>query len=154
MNKINKSSLEFLAKLEKHNNRQWFEEYKPEFQVQQKQVKTALEDLFKILNTHDVIDRYKMFRIYRDIRFSKSKLPYKTHFAASFHRKKPELRGGYYIQIKPNNQTFIAAGFWNPNKEDLYRIRKEFEQDDQEKSGALSILVHSNLFGVHCKVKS
>ncbi|MBT8303037.1 MAG: DUF2461 domain-containing protein, partial [Bacteroidia bacterium] len=64
--------------------------------------------------------------------FSKNKLPYKTHFGGSFRRKKPELRGGYYLHIQPNNESFIATGFWEPNKEDLFRIRKEFEQDDDE----------------------
>jgi len=73
-----------------------------------------------------------LFRIYRDVRFSKNKLPYKTHFGGSFSRKKPELRGGYYLHIQPNNESFIATGFWEPNKEDLLRIRREFEQDDDE----------------------
>ena len=57
---------------------------------------------------------------------------YKTHFGGSFHRKKPELRGGYYLHIQPDNESFIAVGFWEPNKEDLMRIRKEFEMDDEE----------------------
>lgn len=42
------------------------------------------------------------------------------------------MRGGYYLHIQPNNESFIATGFWNPNKEDLLRIRKEFEMDDSE----------------------
>ncbi|MFT7052204.1 MAG: hypothetical protein ACJAZK_002830, partial [Psychroserpens sp.] len=54
------------------------------------------------------------------------------HFGGSFNRKKPDLRGGYYVHIQPNNQSFIATGFWQPNKEDLLRIRREFEQDDEE----------------------
>ena len=72
-----------------------------------------------------------MFRIYRDVRFSKDKTPYKTHFAGSFSRSGQRLRGGYYLRIKPN-ETFIAAGFWEPNKEDLLRIRQEFETDASE----------------------
>lgn len=54
------------------------------------------------------------------------------HFSGSFHRKKPELRGGYYLHIQPNDESFIAVGFWDPSKEDLLRIRKEFEMDDEE----------------------
>ena len=73
-----------------------------------------------------------MFRIYRDVRFSKNKLPYKTHFGGTFHRKKPELRGGYYLHIAPNNESFIATGFWEPNASDLQRMRKEFEMDATE----------------------
>ncbi|NCP06452.1 MAG: DUF2461 domain-containing protein, partial [Flavobacteriales bacterium] len=45
---------------------------------------------------------------------------------------KPHLRGGYYLHVQPNNESFIATGFWEPNKEDLLRMRKEFEMDDQE----------------------
>jgi uncharacterized protein (TIGR02453 family) len=59
-------------------------------------------------------------------------LPYKTHFGGSFHRTKPKLRGGYYLHIQPNNESFIATGFWEPVPADLLRIRKEFEMDDSE----------------------
>ena len=65
------------------------------------------------------------------MRFSKNKTPYKTHFGISFHRKKPNLRGGYYLHITPHN-SFIASGFWNPNPVDLLRIRKELEMDAHE----------------------
>ena len=95
-------------------------------------MKAFYNQLFKQLNTVDSIDSFKMFRIYRDVRFSKNKLPYKTHFGGSFHRTKPELRGGYYVHIAPNNASFIATGFWDPNKEDLFRIRKELEMDSTE----------------------
>lgn len=71
----------------------------------------------------------KMFRIYRDVRFSKNKQPYKNHLAVSYHRRKPHLRGGYYLHIEPGN-SFIACGFWDPKPDDLLRIRKEFEMDD------------------------
>ena len=49
----------------------------------------------------------------------------------AFHRAKPELRGGYYLEISAD-ESFVAVGFWNPNKEDLLRIRKEIEIDGQE----------------------
>ena len=77
------------------------------------------------------IDRYKLFRLYRDVRFSKDKTPFKTHFGISFHREKPALRCGYYLHIKPGD-NFIATGFWNPDKDDLKRIRKEMEIDAEE----------------------
>jgi uncharacterized protein (TIGR02453 family) len=72
-----------------------------------------------------------MFRIYRDVRFSKNKTPYKTHFGMALHRQKPTLRGGYYIHIEPNN-SFLGVGFWGPNPPDLFRIRKELEFDSIE----------------------
>ena len=129
---LSKSVFDFLRKLEKNNNRDWFNEHKKEFKIIEAETKQAYQDLSDLLNIHDEIDEFKMFRIYRDVRFSKNKLPYKTHFGGSFSRKKPELRGGYYLHVQPGNESFIATGFWEPNKEDLFRIRKEFEQDDTE----------------------
>ena len=129
---ISKDVFSFLKALQKNNNRDWFHEHKAVFKEVEIGVKQFYAQLFEQLNTVDSIDNFKVFRIYRDVRFSKNKLPYKTHFGGSFHRSKPELRGGYYLHIAPNNESFIATGFWDPNKEDLLRIRKEFETDAQE----------------------
>ncbi|NAS30566.1 TIGR02453 family protein [Flavobacteriaceae bacterium R38] len=128
---ISKSVLEFFEKLEENNNREWFNERKAEFKELEKATKSFFNELMEEMQKHDDIDRMKMFRIYRDVRFSKNKTPYKSHFAASFHRTKPRLRGGYYIQIKPGS-SFIATGFWDPHKDDLLRIRKELEMDASE----------------------
>lgn len=121
----------FLAALEQNNNRDWFEANKPEFKSLQKQMKTFNEAVFEDMKTFDDVDSYKMFRIYRDVRFSKNKTPYKNNFGCSFHRVKPALRGGYYVHLQ-NNASFLATGFWNPEKEDLFRIRKELEFDADE----------------------
>ncbi len=129
---IPREAFSFLKRLQKNNNREWFTENKNEFKEIEREIKQFFNQLGEFLNKHDQIDKVKVFRVYRDVRFSKDKTPYKTHFAGSFHRVKPKLRGGYYVQIKPNNESFIATGFWDPNKDDLLRIRKEFEMDDQE----------------------
>jgi len=129
---IPKSALDFFVKLEKNNNRDWFNDHKKDFKAVEAEVKESYNDIFSNLNAHDEVDKLKFFRIYRDVRFSKDKTPYKTHFGGSFHRKKPELRGGYYLHIAPNNESFIATGFWEPHKDDLFRIRKEIEMDDKE----------------------
>jgi len=129
---IPKGALEFFKRLEKNNNRDWFNEHKTEYKSIETEVKAAYNSLFEAIKVHDDVDKMKMFRIYRDVRFSKNKLPYKTHFGGSYNRVKPQLRGGYYLHIAPNNGSFIATGFWEPNKEDLLRIRKEFEMDDEE----------------------
>ena len=128
--KFSNNVLEFFKKLEKNNNRDWFNEHKKEFKVIEAEVIKCYSTLFNMLKTHDEVDQFKMFRIYRDVRFSKNKLPYKTHFGGTFHRKKPEFRGGYYLHIAPHNESFIATGFWEPNANDLFRMRKEFEMDD------------------------
>lgn len=127
-----KSAFSFLKKLEKNNNRDWFNDNKAEFKAVEKEIKAIYNSVSEQLNKHDSIEKSKVFRIYRDVRFSKNKLPYKTHFGGSFNRTKPRLRGGYYLHIQPHNESFIAVGFWEPNKEDLLRIRKEFEMDDSE----------------------
>ncbi len=129
---VYKDVFKFFKKLEKNNDRDWFNEHKSEFKTIEAEIKTFYNAILERLNVHDEIDKLKIFRIYRDVRFSKNKQPYKTHFGGSFHRTKPRLRGGYYLHIQPNDESFIATGFWEPAKEDLLRIRKEFEMDDQE----------------------
>ena len=129
---VPKAAFDFLKKLENNNNREWFNENKKEFKAIEKEIKAVYNAVMNNLNNHDDIDKLKLFRIYRDVRFSKNKMPYKTHFGGSFHRMKPQLRGGYYLHIKPQDESFIATGFWEPAPADLFRIRKEFEMDDGE----------------------
>ena len=131
MQVINSEVFRFFEALEKNNTREWFEPQKPHFKSLEAEVKVLGEELKASMNETDEIDKVKLFRIYRDVRFSKNKTPFKTHFGMSFNRKKPHLRGGYYIHIAPGD-SFLAAGFWNPNKEDLFRIRKEMEMDAEE----------------------
>lgn len=129
---VSEGAFEFLNSLEKNNNREWFNEHKNEFKAIEADIKKVYQAVFENLKKHDDVDNLKLFRIYRDVRFSKNKQPYKTHFGGSYHRVKPSLRGGYYLHIAPHNESFIATGFWEPNKFDLLRMRKEFEMDDQE----------------------
>ncbi len=121
----------FFTQLEQNNHREWFDAHKPEFKALEASVKQFGEALKDRLNAHDSIDRFKVFRIYRDVRFSKDKTPYKTHFGLTWHRTKPELRGGYYLHLKPND-IFLACGFWDPNPTDLKRIRQELDLDGDE----------------------
>lgn len=128
---ISKDAFDFLKELSKNNNKDWFEQHKPTFKTHEKAVKSFFETIKDGLNHHDEIEKMKMFRIYRDVRFSKDKTPYKTHLSASFSRLGAHLRGGYYIHLTPGG-SFLATGFWDPNKEDLFRIRKELETDASE----------------------
>jgi uncharacterized protein (TIGR02453 family) len=86
------------------------------------------------LNAHDVIEtptgKKCLHRIYRDIRFSKEKTPYKTNWSGSFKRAGKQRRGGCYFHLEAGN-SFIAGGFWSPNHEDLKRIRDDFAFDDK-----------------------
>ena len=127
----------FLRELRENNTREWFNDHKVRYEQHLKEPLLDLiadfAPLLSGISPHfraiPKVSGGSLFRIYRDVRFSKNKTPYKTHFSGSFHRTKPELRGGYYLHLAPNNESFIATGFWNPNKEDLFRLRKEFETD-------------------------
>jgi len=131
METISKSTLDFLNKLEQNNNRDWFATNKPIYQNELEKVKVFFNAIKNKLELHDEIEKLKMFRIYRDVRFSKDKTPYKNHFDGQFTRASKRLRGGYFLRIKPS-ESMLAGGFWAPNKEDLFRIRKEFEIDTSE----------------------
>ncbi|MBU2996226.1 DUF2461 domain-containing protein [Cellulophaga baltica] len=128
---LTQETLNFLKDLKENNNREWFDAHKPTFKAHQAEVKALFEEILEGLNVNDDIEKFKMFRIYRDVRFSKDKTPYKTHLSGSFSRSGAKLRGGYYVRIKPNDSV-IGVGFWEPNKEDLLRIRKELELDAGE----------------------
>ncbi|MBD0822747.1 DUF2461 domain-containing protein [Aestuariibaculum marinum] len=137
----------FFQQLEQNNNRDWFNEHKKEFKSIEKDIKSFYNSVLEDLKNHDDIDKLKIFRIYRDVRFSKNKLPYKTHFGGTFHRVKPQLRGGYYIHIQPGNESFIATGFWQPEPADLLRIRKEFEVDASEMRDILNNKTFKSIWG-------
>lgn len=131
MTRVQQSTFNFLKDIEKNNNREWFTENKPRYVEEQKKLHTFYAALEEKLNEHDTIEKLKMFRIYRDVRFSKNKTPYKTNMSGHFIRATNRLRGGYYLEIRPE-ASFVAGGFWGPNKDDLLRIRKEFELDGFE----------------------
>lgn len=144
---ISKDTLEFFKNLEQNNNRDWFNDHKTAFKNIETNAKKVYNAVLNNLKIHDDVDGLKMFRIYRDVRFSKNKAPYKTHFGGSFHRTKPHLRGGYYLHIQPNNESFIATGFWEPAPADLLRMRKEFEMDDQEIRNIISDKKFKSVWG-------
>ena len=98
------------------------------------------------LNQHDHIDRFKLFRIYRDVRFSKDKTPYNTHFGLTWQRTKPLYRGGYYLHLSPKN-NFLACGFWDPNPADLKRIRQEIDIDGEEYRSILNNKTFKSVWG-------
>lgn len=141
-----KSSFQFLKDLKKNNNRDWFADNKPRFKEAQDNAKAFYGTIQENLNQHDEIEKLKIFRIYRDVRFSPDKTPYKPHFAGSFSRLGKHLRGGYYLRIRPG-ESFLAGGFWEPNKDDLFRIRKEIEMDASEIKDILNDPTYKKYFG-------
>ncbi|MDO6744681.1 DUF2461 domain-containing protein [Tenacibaculum soleae] len=143
---LEKSTLQFLQNLKENNNREWYAEQKDTFKEVQNHAKDFYAQIREDLKKHDDIDKFKLFRIYRDVRFSKDKTPYQPHFAGSFSRKGKHLRGGYYLRIRPG-ESFLAGGFWEPNKEDLLRIRKEIEMDASDFRDILKDPEFVQLFG-------
>ena len=143
---LNPAIFRFFKQLAKNNNREWFEQHKPEFKAFETEVKQFGEALKDKLNQHDSIDRFKVFRIYRDVRFSKDKTPYKTHFGLTWHRTKPEYRGGYYLHLKPDD-IFLACGFWDPAPADLKRIRQEIDLDGDEYRNLINAPAFKNTWG-------
>lgn len=146
MMQFTKESLQYLKDLQKNNNRDWFAENKNRFIKAQDNAKEVYAAIFQELIKHDEIEKFKLFRIYRDVRFSKDKTPYKAHFAGSYSRLGKSLRGGYYLRIRPG-ESFLAGGFWEPNKEDLLRIRKEIEIDASELREILANKNFKHYFG-------
>ncbi len=122
--------LDFLTDLALHNDRAWFEAHRSDYQRAKDEVEGFVFGLFPALG----IDRgsrkasFWFHRIYRDVRFSREKTPYKTHFSCTFDpagKKGPGL--GAYFQIEPGNQSVVAGGLWAPEPAVLRKFRLDME---------------------------
>ncbi len=127
---IQKSTIQFLKDLSNHNDREWFQANKDQYDAAHQNMKHFIKAVEEALAQTDHLEGSKLFRIYRDVRFSKDKSPYKNNFGMGFTRATNRLRGGYYLHIEPG-ASFAGGGFWRPNSQDLKRIRDEFVVDDQ-----------------------
>jgi uncharacterized protein (TIGR02453 family) len=129
---IKKDSLDFLKDLSKNNNRDWFNNYKDRYIEAHSNIIAFADALLIEMNKHDKIEtvsgKNSVFRIYKDVRFSKNKTPYNTHWSGSFKRATKKLRGGYYFRIEPGN-SFLAGGFWGPESNDMKRIRQDMDEN-------------------------
>lgn len=127
---IESSTIKFLRDLDKNNEREWFSANKARYEQALKNVNSFKDAVIQSLSKKDVIENGRVFRIYRDVRFSKDKAPYKNNFGIHFTRATKERRGGYYLHIEPG-KSFAGGGFWAPEPEDLKRIRDEIAFDDK-----------------------
>ena len=144
-NNISPSNLQFLKTLEKNNNRDWFNDNKEIYLQAKEDVELFIESLIHEVAEFDEeilkLDPKKaVFRIYRDIRFSKNKTPYKKHFGASLGMKKGQKTSGYYLHIEPG-KSFLAGGIYSPDPSDLKKIRNEISASGEE---FLAILENEN----------
>lgn len=144
-NAITKQTLNFLQDLANHNDRPWFEANRSRYESSFEDVQNFVASLVSEMKKHDNIvekpPKKHLQRIYRDIRFSKDKTPYKSWWAGGMARDTDWLRGGYYFHIG-YDRAYAAGGFYNPNPDDLRLIRDHIAQD----SKPLSAIVHSSLF--------
>ena len=129
---IQKSTIDFLKQLGKNNNKQWFDANKEKYLAAKSDVDSFVSKAIKAFSTFDkslasLKAKDCVFRIYRDVRFSKDKRPYKTNMGASINHggKKMEV-AGYYLHIEPG-KSFIAGGRWMPSGDHLKKIRQEID---------------------------
>ncbi len=127
---IQNATLQFLKDISSNNSRDWFLANKVRYEAAHENMKQFLKTLEQALGETDHLEKATLFRIYRDVRFSKDKSPYKNNFGMGFSRATKKLRGGYYLHIEPG-ASFAGGGFWQPNTQDLKRIRDEFAADDK-----------------------
>lgn len=135
---IKKDTLDFLLDLGKNNNRDWFGAHKDRYLEAQGNVVDFADTLIAEMNKHDQIEttsgKKSMFRIYKDVRFTKEKTPYNKHWSGRLKRATKKLRGGYYFRLESGNSG-IAGGFWGPDADDIKRIRMDIDinYDDWQK---------------------
>ena len=147
---IEEDSIKFLKKLSKNNNREWFNEHKDMYQKAHNNIIAFADALLVEMNKHDQIEtesgKKALFRIYKDVRFSKEKIPYNTHWSGGFKRATKKLRGGYYFRVEPGN-SFIAGGFWGPEPDDIKRIRQDIDLNYKEWKKLLTNKTLATTFG-------
>ena len=142
---LDESVFKFLKTLEKNNNRNWFAENKPKYLDANEHFKALAEEINEGMQKQDNIEKMKLFRIYRDVRFSKNKEPYKNSFSGGFSRATKALRGGYYLHLQPGGNSMVGGGFWQPEASDLKLIRDEIATD----AAPLQKIINSVSFKKH-----
>jgi len=136
--------LKFLNQLKDNNNRDWFNENKKEFVELKKQFEVYIDQLIPKVKQLDGFNgslsaKDCIFRIYRDVRFSKNKDPYKTHFGAYLANDGRKSRfAGYYIHIEPNG-SFAGGGVYHPEASVLKELRYEIMDRTDEFKKIISV---------------
>lgn len=129
---VQPSTIQFLKSLSKNNNKPWFDANRPKYEAAKKNFESFIQEL---INTHAKKDstiagltaKACMFRINRDVRFSKNKAPYKTNMGASINRGgKKSVFAGYYFHLEPGN-SFVGGGIWMPMPAEIQKIRQEID---------------------------
>ena len=147
-----KPVLDFLIQLQDNNDRVWFEQNRATYQTAKEQfeqlVNQVIAELRAIEDLGDITAKDCVMRIYRDVRFSKDKSPYRTHLAASIAaggKKSPRMP--YYLHIAPYDQSFLAGGLYMPTAAQLARFREIIDQNAKPFKTLLNHKTFKHLFG-------
>ena len=129
---LQSSTLKFLKELKKNNNKPWFDSHRKEYEAAKNDFMGFIQ---AVIDKHGKSDatiksiaaKDCLFRINRDIRFSKDKSPYKTNMGAYINRGgKKSFFGGYYFHCEPG-QSFVGGGLWMPMPPELSKVRQEID---------------------------
>jgi len=136
---INKSTIQFLKNLRRNNNREWFHDNKVKYQIALENftevTQLLINGIAKFDPSMESVEAKKcLFRIYRDVRFSKDKTPYKTHFVAKMTPlgRKGLAIAGYYFYLSPQNKSQFMAGLYGPPTDKLNKLRQEIDYNGIE----------------------
>lgn len=150
---IQKSTLAFLTKIKTNNNRDWFEKNKELYIAAKEDVEKNIDEILNGIRKFDkripadLAAKKCVFRIYRDVRFSKDKRPYKNNLGASINPGgKKDMSPGYYIHVQPG-ASFIAGGMWMPEPANLNKIRQEIDYNLKEFLKITNDKTFKKLFG-------
>jgi uncharacterized protein (TIGR02453 family) len=128
-----KTIFPFLKQLKTNNNKEWFDAHKDEYLKAKEEYETLVDEVIKGVRKFDkkidpsLAAKQCTFRIYKDVRFSKDKTPYKTNMGASINPGgKKSVTAGYYLHCEPGN-SFVAGGVWMPEPDVLAAIRQEID---------------------------
>lgn len=129
---LEKSTIQFLKSLSQNNNKPWFDANRPKYEAAKKNFEDFIQEVINGYGKKDasiasLTAKNCMFRINRDIRFSKNKAPYKKNFAASINKGgKKSVFAGYYFHLEPGN-SFVGGGIWMPLPAETQKIRQEID---------------------------
>ncbi len=149
---IKSTTLTFLRDIKKNNNKDWFDKNKERYLAAKDNVAEAIDSLLVQLCTFEknfrgLSSKDCLFRIYRDVRFSKDKRPYKINLGASINiGGKKAISAGYYLHIEPGN-SFLAGGIWMPPGDVVKKIRQEIDYNGKKISKILSQKEFKKYFG-------
>jgi uncharacterized protein (TIGR02453 family) len=146
------STLSFLRNIKKNNDREWFEKNKEHYLKAKDNVAEVIDALLKQICLFDkryagLTSKDCLFRIYRDVRFSKDKRPYKTNLGASINvGGKKAINAGYYVHIEPG-RCFLAGGIWMPPGDIVKKIRQEIDYNSKNINKILNQKDFKKYFG-------